>query len=689
MTIRRLFLYILRAAVWAAALGFGFGFWLGPLSASGAALGGIVALFCEGRRVDLRGRGSLPLAAPCLAIPVIMIPVLPWLLALFAPAIVPVAAVNALIGFCAGFVTVSLSSWASCLSGLPLVEALAASLCASIPFLESKGGHFLRPRWLSDTVLSQGWDPALVLSYIGGVILLLSLAGLLSVRRDGEDKGGGRAGIALVLFATGGILFFLPSFLAPVPPAPVPPPKPPMSFAGNPPPPPPPQAEPIAAVQFSEILRPSPRLHGFYFRKPDPETLTNAMPSDGRVIRSTIWYLKPGAGPFVLPGESLEMPVDPAFERARSASWSATRIETVSNREDFMIHPDDDSETILEATDPVGIRTNDPTSSSAEDEKFLASFDAVISGKEPPPEKGVIRALLGGGKSPSTARDKILTAVLLAEWVASHGCLDDSSTNAPRSSEEFLRTGMKGRSGDFSRLTVDLLKARGIEARMSEGYFVPADQSPDDRLIVTDAEASVWPEVCASDGVWIPIPVRPWKTSSHDDPPPQEDRKKEIFDALAKNRHTPKKEEAQHGRTPSSHGIQFLSPSLIAMLPALLAVFLSIRFAVPLRFLLMANPVLRPRVLLGWMAGIVTRRHPRAFGQGWADYAENVLKPRNVHRGILMREVIPFCSLDRPLPMGRRRALRFLIPFLLWGVVPNFLQFTISKIPQSTKAPTP
>jgi hypothetical protein len=669
-----------RLLLWSAALFFGFVFWLGPIAASGAVLGASLALFLEGKRLPIGWGRTLPAAVVAAAVALALALVFQFLAGWIAPAVVSVVSFNLCCAIFAGISVVWISSLIAIWSGFDFVEAIAAALVASIPFLESKGGHFLRPRWFSDLVLSAGGDPAMVLSYTGAGMILVLLTGFLLLPRNGKEEGSTQmvtGGLFAMLLITSLAAFLLPKVVPPVPSAPLVLPKPPMSFSGNPPPPPPPQPEPVAAVQLSDILNPSHRLHGFYFRKPDPETLTDSMPWTNRLARYTVWYLKPGVGPLVLPGKSLEMPVVSSFDRAKSASWSATCLEAISNHEDFIIHPDDDPDTILSSTGEVGVRSNTPAVPSPEEARFLASLDSVMARKAPPPEKGVIRTLIDGGNATNPVSGGMLSAVMITEWIASHGCLDDSSTNAPKSADDFIRAGMKGREVDFTLLAVDLLKARGLEARKAEGYFVPADQQPDDRLIITDAEAATWPEVRALDGEWIPLPVRPWKTDSHDQSKPPEDRKKEIFDALAKDRHPPKSSQSPSERRTASPRFSTGWGIILAPLAVILGVFLVSRILVPIRTLIVAPADLRPRILLGMMGSLSTVRDPRRFGQSWERYAEEVLGNRNLHRGRLMRAVVPKCSLDKPSPMGAFAAVFILLSFRGWGFVPNFLQFTL------------
>ena len=198
----------------------------------------------------------------------------------------------------------------------------------------------------------------------------------------------------------------------------------------------------------------------------------------------TVWYLKEGVAPLVIPGETLEMAITPDFERAKSASWSATRMPSVSQHDDFMLHPGDEPEEVVTAMASLSLRTNPPIAATPDIQKFLGSMDQILAGKQPPPEKGILSILSRGGDAEKASASPSLKAILITDWIGINGTLDEKSTNGSHSLDEFVKTGLKGTSRQFSELAVASLKARGIDARLAEGYFVPTEAHPDDRILI-------------------------------------------------------------------------------------------------------------------------------------------------------------------------------------------------------------
>ena len=161
-----------------------------------------------------------------------------WLSADFIPlGLIGLASWNLVSGAFFGAVIIPCAMSAGRVLGTNILEALVAALVASIPFLDASGGHFEKPRWFADLVVARGQDPALLLSWAGGSLILLSVLGLLSIPSSKSEKRERPSGLLFVILLAGGFTFLLSTQLPPVPATPHQPPRPPMSFAGTPPPP--------------------------------------------------------------------------------------------------------------------------------------------------------------------------------------------------------------------------------------------------------------------------------------------------------------------------------------------------------------------------------------------------------------------------------------------------------------------
>ena len=674
--------YAMRMVVWSLLLIFGIGVPFGMITGSGAAIGAMVGIICMGKSFRMFGGRKVPTVL-ILCVLIMVLLALRYILTEILPlGLLGVGLPNFLIGAFFASAIVPFAMLANRILGVNVMEALLAGLVASIPFIDASGGHFERPRWFADLVIGGGGNPALLLSWTGSALLLLSILGLLLLPNTGKEKDSGlncakSLGLLLMVLLAGAISFLLSTLLPPVPASVSPPSKPPMSFAGNPPPPPPPDPSPIAAVQFSDIPRSSPRLKGFYFRKPDPECSTNAMPSGGRVTEMTIWYLKEGVGPLVNPGESLEMSVPSEFDRAKSASWSATRMPSISNHDDFIIHPDDEPKDIINAVSLLSLATNVPTTASPGIQKFLDAMDQVLAGKQPPPEKGLVGILAKRLENERGSDSPSLQALLITDWIGCIGTLDDKFTNGSPSLDDFLKTGIKGTKHQLSELAVTSLKARGIEARLAEGYFVPTETQPDDRILIMDNEKDAWPEVHTSSGIWLPLPVHPQKVASDDKPPQQEDRKKEIFDALQK-KSLAKHLEAfskQSGDTgfPLAGTLFMLA---VVLVTCVLAVFFSKRVLLPLLLILKTPREKRAGSLFHVLTTISVQQYgARGFGETWEFFTTTVIEPVNPLRSQILRKVASLVRFDHSESLAELPAAKIFTFFLLAGLLPRFLQF--------------
>lgn len=673
----------IRGFLWSVLLLFGIGLPLGSIVGIGAAIGAFCGILCVGRSVTMAKSWNVP-AVPILCVGLVVLFFAFGLFGgIFPFGLIGIAASNVLLGALFGAVLVPACMIINRLLGMNIPEALAAGLVASIPFLDAAGGHFEKPRWFADLVISRGEDPALLLSWVGSALILLSILALLVLPSYGKGnehnsglKLGKFLGLLLVVLLAGAMSFVLSTHLPPVPANPVTPPRPPMSFSGTPPPPPPPEPSPIAAVQFSDIPRYSPRLKGFYFRKPDSKSCTNSMPAGERVMQMTIWYLKEGLAPLVMPGESLVMAVPSNFERAKSATWSVTRMPSISTHDDFMIHSDDETEDIVNAVSSLNIKTIAPSVASPGISQFLGLMDQVLAGKQPPPEKGLLGILSKAKVAEKVNASPSLQAVLITDWIGSQGTLDEKTTNATSSLDDFVKRGLKGTSRQFSELAVASLKARGIEARLAEGYFVPVEAQPDDRILITDNEREEWPEVQTPSGVWLTLPVHPMKVSSNEKPSQQEDRKKEIFDAIQK------KSVAKHIEIRSEHlrvrGIsreKILTQIIVIFVGLSLLFWIFRRFMMPLYGILRTPREDRARALFRTFAMISERKYGvRGFGETWEHYAHSVIGPINPLRAEIFCHVAGLMSFEHAEPLSELSAVKLFLLFLLAGFLPRPLQ---------------
>lgn len=671
---------LVRLIAWSLLMAFGIGVPFGWASAAGSVIGAALGVLIHGttRLRFMKWRIPSKVISPVILVALTSVS---GLLTAWLPMGLPgVLLINFLLGVLFASVIVPLAMLPGRYLEANPLEAIVAGLVGSLPFVEASGGHFEKPRWFADLVIGGGGNPPHFLAWTGGLLILVAILGTMtfSPEKDGKKPEiKSLAGTLLLLIGTGAIVYFLSSILPPVSSCPVHPPRPPMSFAGAPPPPPPPDPVPLAAAEFSEIPRVSPRLKGIYFRRPDPECGTNAMPSGDRVIKTTIWYLKDNVAPLVTPGESLSMMIPSDFERAHSASWSATRLPGISTRDDFMIHADDDPDDILASLAGMEIRTNQPPVSSPEVSRFLAAMEPILSGQQVPPTNGVLGLLCRGRTIAGSPLSPMVQAVLVSDWVGVNSTLDEKTTNASASVDEFLGRGLKGTDRQISSCAVTMLKAKGIEARLSEGYFIPAEAQPDNRLLITDNDKAVWPEIRMKNGVWIPLPVHVGKISSKEKPPQVDDRKKEIFDAL-KNRSSARppatsSSEANSGR----YSLRPIILSTMALLASIaLVVWFFVTLLIPLRRIVMAETNSRSRVLLHTLAAISLKKYgPREYGESWEHYSEMLIKPVNPLREKILRDCAKRVSFDDCKPLALHSAVRSFLTFSLAGFLPGFLFF--------------
>ena len=94
--------------------------------------------------------------------------------------------------------------------------------------------------------------------------------------------------------------------------------------------------------------------------------------------------------------------------------------------------------------------------------------------------------------------------------------------------DRFLRDTQRGTAEQFATSFVLLARSLGIEARVATGFVAGADgatvTSPGQALVLTSADAEVWPEVQLNDGSWIafdPIPAEEAADGAPQPPEPQ------------------------------------------------------------------------------------------------------------------------------------------------------------------------
>jgi protein-glutamine gamma-glutamyltransferase len=93
--------------------------------------------------------------------------------------------------------------------------------------------------------------------------------------------------------------------------------------------------------------------------------------------------------------------------------------------------------------------------------------------------------------------------------------------------DRFLRDTQRGTNEQFATAFVLLARSLGIESRVATGFV--AGQSPDgavvpegEQLVLSSADADVWPEVQLADGTWLAYdPVPPVEAADGAPPPPE------------------------------------------------------------------------------------------------------------------------------------------------------------------------
>jgi len=88
--------------------------------------------------------------------------------------------------------------------------------------------------------------------------------------------------------------------------------------------------------------------------------------------------------------------------------------------------------------------------------------------------------------------------------------------------ERFLRDTRRGTSEQFATSYVLLARSLGVDARVATGFVVPVVPA-DGTLVLTSADARVWPEVRLADGSgWVALDPVPPEEASDTSPPPED-----------------------------------------------------------------------------------------------------------------------------------------------------------------------
>jgi transglutaminase-like putative cysteine protease len=93
--------------------------------------------------------------------------------------------------------------------------------------------------------------------------------------------------------------------------------------------------------------------------------------------------------------------------------------------------------------------------------------------------------------------------------------------------DRFLRDTQRGTNEQFAASFVLLARSLGIEARVATGFLADSDDGAtafpaDQPLMLTSADAHVWPEVQLADGNWIAYDPVPAEEAGDEAPPPPE-----------------------------------------------------------------------------------------------------------------------------------------------------------------------
>lgn len=614
-----------KALLWCFAAGFlGWSLW-GTTAAIGGAIGAFAGVLLKTLPSLRFPRFSVPAVLAVLGILLLSALIAPWLAATASLPSFSLASANALP---ACFLACLFASAASELSArsatMRVAEVFFIAFALAWPFLPASGGNHVRPQWLSDPALEQGLALTDALSWAGWLGAILCLAALLLTTGPMQ---GGRAkrrrparwapliGSISLLFISLGAGWIASKYIAPVEATRLPPPPPPVSFSGDPPPPPPPEPLPVAAVQLDKPYIPPSRLGAHLFRAPDADG-SPAEQSD-KVLEAKIYYLNDEVAPLALAGPASVQDIRSPNPRFKKAQAFKTRL---LGQSDF-------SPTSIGDLVRLELAAFQQPGEPAPPElaAVLSSIDAMVRGGEAPPEDSRLAELASSSRvARQWDQSPSLQAVAIVDWLEQNGEFSDKSS-APEDASGFMKSGLKGGPKHFANLAVALMQAKGISARVAEGYMVMAEKDPTDRIVITDGHKDAWPEVQLASGEWIPLPVRPKRVSDREEPPPREDAKDELFAAIEDDQPQPVattlNQPASRSGSPFGLALVLLAVAIAAALAFLASKYLVMpsRRISDVGFFRQHRAALREIGQLG-----ATLIRPRRFGESWQNYSRSI-----------------------------------------------------------------
>jgi hypothetical protein len=613
-----------KALLWSLAAGFLLWSLWGVGAGVGGAVGGALGVLAPMMRpMHFAGRNWRPTLVVLLGLLVAVL-FLPWLFAVVTFAAVSLILANALpaclLSYLAAWVT---SEFVVRFPTMRIAEMFVIAIALVWPFLPASGGNHVRPQWLSDPALEQGYRLTDALSWVGWLGAVFCL--LILLLGEARGKAGRRVrrglhyqtvlGGTVLLAIAVGAGWFVSKYLAPVEPARVAPPPPPVSFAGDPPPPPPPEPLPVAAVQLEGAYVPPSRLSAFFFRAPDANELLGE--ETGNVVEAKIYYLSEEVAPLALAGPAWIEDIRVPHTRFKRAQSFKTRLPAQS---DFALSSVSD----LIRVELVALQ-QPPQPTAPEISPILSEIDSVMKGELIAPEESRLAGLAASSRATRYWDETpSLQAVAIVDWLEQKGEFS-AKADSPEEPAAFVKSGLKGGSKHFAKLAVALMQSRGIASRLAEGYIVTAEKDPTDRVIITDGHKDFWPEVQLVSGEWIPLPVRPKRVSDREEPPPREDAKDEIFASIQEEQPQLVVESASQ---PMRRGASSLSKVVISFLVgvAVIAGFLSRQlFLVPSRRVAAVDGSKQHRAALREVGQLSARLiRPRHFGETWRAYASSI-----------------------------------------------------------------
>ncbi len=613
-----------KALLWFLAAGFlGWSLW-GVAAGAGGAVGGALGVLAPTMRsLHFAGRAWRPTLVVPLGLVVAAL-LLPWLLAAVAWPAASLTLANALPACLLAY----LAAWATAglvarFPTMRIAEMFLIALALVWPFLPASGGNHVRPQWLSDPALEQGYRLTDVLSWAGWLGAVLCLLILLLGEAQGKAGRRVRRGLRRQAALGGAALLAIAvcsgwlasEYLAPVEPAKVAPPPPPVSFAGDPPPPPPPEPLPVAAVQLEDAYVPPSRLSAFFFRAPDANELLKDEP--GSVVEAKIYYLSEEAAPLALAGPASIEDIRAPHARFKRAQSFKTRMPAQS---DFSLSSVSDLLRVELA--PL----QQPAQPAApEISPILSEIDSVMKGEMIAPEESRLAGLAASSRATRYWNETpSLQAVAIVDWLEQKGEFAAKS-DSPEEPADFVKSGLKGGSKHFAKLAVALMQSRGIASRLAEGYVVTAEKDPTDRILITDGHKDVWTEVQLASGEWIPLPVRPKRVSDREEPPPREDAKDEIFASIEDEQPEPVVADSAQPVRPVASSLSIAVISFLAVVAVLAAFFSRQLFLAPSRRIAAVDSSKQHRAALREVGQLSARLiRPRRFGETWKAYASSI-----------------------------------------------------------------